>query len=89
MQADIIELPYKHSDLSMLIILPHECDGLDAVEAELSQINFSTIDNYLNYATNCDVTIPKFQIELTTPMLKPLINVKKSLSTLCLLLTIF
>lgn len=68
-------MPYKHSDLSMLIILPHKCDGLDAVEDELTKIDFCTIDNYLNYATNCDVTIPKFEIELSSKMLPPLIDV--------------
>lgn len=60
----------------MLIILPHKCDGLDAVEAELTKIDFTTIDNYLNYGTNCDVTIPKFEIELSTKMVSPLIHVK-------------
>lgn len=59
----------------MLIMLPQNCDGFDHIERELKHVDFSDIDNFMNYGTTCDVTIPKFQINLSSQLLSPLINV--------------
>jgi serpin B len=60
---DMIELPYNGSELSMIIILPKQNDGLKLVE---SKMNF----NYLNNAiTELEKTEPN-QVDLFLPKFK-------------------
>lgn len=36
LQAKILEIPYKGKDLSMMLLLPHEVDGLQKVKSYVS-----------------------------------------------------
>ncbi|XP_055686535.1 serine protease inhibitor 42Dd-like isoform X10 [Lutzomyia longipalpis] len=62
LNAVALEMPYKDSDLSMLIILPNEIDGLPALEAALGNKDLSEITQNL-YKTEVMVYLPKFKIE--------------------------
>ena len=69
--ATAIELPYKDSDISMMIILPNSKTGLSALESKLNQINFSEVSNSL-WSQEVNVEIPKFKIEFDIELNDPL-----------------
>jgi len=58
----ILELPYKGEELSMLVLLPSSIDGLSGLEAELTTEN---IDSWVNglEEQRVDVYLPKFKLE--------------------------
>lgn len=59
LKASAIELPFKQSDISMVIILPDSRTGLSALEEKLDKINF---DSYIFADMELqDVTMLKFQ----------------------------
>lgn len=68
LDAAALELPYKDSDLSMLIILPNSKTGLPALEEKLRGTTLSQITQAL-HRTQVVVKLPKFkaefQVELT------------------------
>ncbi|UCE38301.1 MAG: serpin family protein [Thermoplasmata archaeon] len=59
--AQIIELPYKGDDLSMLILLPTE-DNLDSLEESLSAESLNQLRSELR-ETEIEVYMPKFKLE--------------------------
>ncbi|AOP31669.1 serpin [Skunkpox virus] len=68
----MLELPYI-GNTSMIIILPNEIDGLDSIEKNLTDANFSKWCNDLsgNYV---DVSIPKFKVTGTYDLIEPLVK---------------
>ncbi|XP_016958552.1 antichymotrypsin-2 isoform X4 [Drosophila biarmipes] len=74
LDATALELPYKDSDLSMLIVLPNSRTGLAALEDKLRITPLSQITQSL-HKTQVVVRLPKFkaefQVELT-PVFKQL-----------------
>lgn len=62
LDATAIELPYKDSDITMLIILPNSKTGLSALESKLKTVNFEDISKNL-YSQEVNVELPKFKIE--------------------------
>jgi len=62
LDAKVIELPYKDSDMSMLIMLPNSKTGLSKLEADLKTVDISELKKEM-YKTEVDVSIPKFKIE--------------------------
>ncbi|XP_059615898.1 serine protease inhibitor 42Dd-like isoform X3 [Phlebotomus argentipes] len=62
LDAVALEMPYKDSDLSMLIILPNQRDGLPNLEKALSGKDLSEITSQM-YKTEVIVHLPKFKIE--------------------------
>lgn len=66
MDVQIVELPYKDTDYSMLIILPRKVDGLAKVESKFP-LNLQEIIGSLQKITVA-VTMPKFKIEQTIQM---------------------
>lgn len=61
--AKMLELPYVGEDLSMLILLPNELNGLAALEEKLSKENLSAWSASLAKKKDVVVSIPKFQVE--------------------------
>ncbi|KAK3103043.1 hypothetical protein FSP39_015992 [Pinctada imbricata] len=61
-QLSVVELPYQGNELSMVIILPDEVNGLDAVERKLTAKMLSDITEDLPEVM-VDVWIPKFKME--------------------------
>jgi serine protease inhibitor len=57
----ILELPYVGSDLSMLVLLPKEIDGLEQLESRLS---FESLKNRRRSLKNSEVIVflPKFRM---------------------------
>jgi serpin B len=68
-----LELPYTGYELSMLILLPRQADGLPALEKSLTAERLSAIESNLS-AGNVEVFLPKFkttsEFELTAPFRK-------------------
>lgn len=62
LDAKILELPYSNRDLSMVIILPNQRNGLKALEAKLASTDITTLTNAL-YTAEVNVALPKFKIE--------------------------
>ncbi|CAL1297712.1 unnamed protein product [Larinioides sclopetarius] len=56
-----LELPYKGENVSMLILLPNERDGLQDFEDSLTPERLEEIQRRL-YRTKVDVSIPKFKL---------------------------
>uniref|UniRef100_A0A6B2EHF1 Putative serine protease inhibitor 4 n=1 Tax=Phlebotomus kandelakii TaxID=1109342 RepID=A0A6B2EHF1_9DIPT len=62
LKATALEMSYKDSELSMLIILPNERDGLADLEKALGNKDLSDITKSM-YKTEVIVHLPKFKIE--------------------------
>jgi len=71
LDATALELPYKDSDISMLIILPNTRTGLAALEGKLNTIDLGDISTKL-YSQEVNVEIPKFKIEFDIKLNEPL-----------------
>jgi serpin B len=71
LDATAIELPYKDSDISMLIILPNSRTGLSALEAKLNTIDLGELSTKM-YSQEVNVEIPKFKIEFDITLNEPL-----------------
>ncbi|XP_017050323.1 serine protease inhibitor 42Dd isoform X3 [Drosophila ficusphila] len=62
LDATALELPYKDSDLSMLIVLPNSKTGLSVLEEKLRVTPLSSITQAL-HRTQVVVKLPKFKAE--------------------------
>ncbi|XP_076242565.1 antichymotrypsin-2 isoform X9 [Calliopsis andreniformis] len=62
LNAKFIEIPYKGNELSMVIILPNEINGLAAVEQKLQSVSLADILNQ-GYERDVQLFLPKFKIE--------------------------
>ena len=71
-QAQILELPYKGDELSMLILLPKE-DNLDSLEDSLNIDQLNVWRNRLR-ETRIDIYLPKFKFETKYFMAKDLVD---------------
>ncbi|XP_050092124.1 serine protease inhibitor 42Dd-like isoform X1 [Anopheles aquasalis] len=59
-----LELTYNGSDVTMLVLLPNERDGLAALEEKLPSLNLAEITSQL-YKQEVEVFLPKFKIEFS------------------------
>jgi len=59
--AQVLELPYKASGLSMVVVLPKAKDGLGKVEASLNAANVDKLMKSLGFA-RVDVALPRFSM---------------------------
>ncbi|XP_026726012.1 antichymotrypsin-2-like isoform X4 [Trichoplusia ni] len=63
LKAQLLEIPYVGDEASMLIVLPHDIEGLEDVLAKLAG-GYDLMAEYDNmYSTKVQVTLPKFKIE--------------------------
>ncbi|MEZ5246900.1 MAG: serpin family protein [Acidimicrobiales bacterium] len=58
--ADAVELPYEGDELAMWLIVPHETDGLEAVEASLDAESFANLRETAVEGL-VDLTMPKWE----------------------------
>ena len=63
-QLQILKMPYDGDRLSMLVLLPNENNGLDALEESLSIENLNLWQNQL-HSQKVEVFMPKFKLETT------------------------
>ncbi|XP_064483316.1 intracellular coagulation inhibitor 1-like [Ornithodoros turicata] len=71
LHVDIVELPYKGKDFSMVVLLPHERHGLHHLVSKLTASTFRTA---LTRLTEAEVKLkfPKFKLESEYSLVKPL-----------------
>ncbi|XP_011183020.2 antichymotrypsin-2 isoform X3 [Zeugodacus cucurbitae] len=62
LDATVLEMPYKDSDLSMVVILPNSRTGLASLQEKLKDFNLSDITQHLQ-ETKVIVKFPKFKAE--------------------------
>ncbi|XP_059225333.1 serine protease inhibitor 42Dd isoform X2 [Stomoxys calcitrans] len=61
-EAAVLEMPYKDSDLSMLIFLPNAINGLGSLRQKLQTVSLHEIMDQL-YSSKVIVNMPKFKTE--------------------------
>ncbi|XP_073847851.1 serine protease inhibitor 42Dd-like [Musca autumnalis] len=70
-EAKVLEMPYENSDLSMMIILPNDVEGLAKLEERLKGVDLNEISSKLR-TNDADVFLPKFHIEFDFDLKEPL-----------------
>jgi serpin B len=55
-----LEMPYKEGELSMIVLLPNDADGLQALEQSLTPANLHGWTAKLQYARRVILTLPRF-----------------------------
>ncbi|XP_005868773.1 PREDICTED: serpin B3, partial [Myotis brandtii] len=64
MQAKILEIPYKDKDLSMVLLLPNEIDGLQQLEDKLTAEKLIEWTSSRNMSmSHVHVHLPRFKVE--------------------------
>uniref|UniRef100_A0A1I8MEJ9 Serpin domain-containing protein n=2 Tax=Musca domestica TaxID=7370 RepID=A0A1I8MEJ9_MUSDO len=64
LESSALLLPYKDSNLSMLIILPNAIDGLSKILKKLTNLKLADIiSRNVKYSMSLDVHLPKFKAE--------------------------
>lgn len=71
LRARFIVIPYRNSDLSMVVILPDEIDGLSHVITNLNSFNYTRL-NITGSLQKIYVYLPKFKIESSIWLQNPL-----------------
>lgn len=80
LDAKALEMPYKNSDLSMLIILPNSRTGLVDLEEKLKSVSLHDLTSKMSsYKVNVDM--PKFKAEFEMELSDVLKSVSKSPGT--------
>lgn len=74
LNSKVIEIPYKDSDISMMIILPNKNDRLSTLESKIDKTKLGNLSKKLN-SQEVILEIPKFKIEFEINMNEPLIKV--------------
>jgi len=71
-ELQVLELPYKNKELSMIVLLPKEEDGLSNLENEMDFTKLNTWISNLK-STNVDqIYLPKFEFDIFTNIITPL-----------------
>ncbi|KAM7342520.1 antitrypsin-like isoform 6-T6 [Cochliomyia hominivorax] len=71
LDATALEMPYKDSDLSMLIILPNSRTGLVNLEENLKNVSLPSLTRRM-YPAKVIVDMPKFKAEFEVELTEPL-----------------
>lgn len=75
--ASAIEMKYKESNLSFVIVLPNSISGLPALESNLQTYDLAQIVDRMEML-DVDLYVPKFKIEFETSLNEILKNVRNS-----------
>ncbi|GLV39191.1 Serpin 42Da [Carabus blaptoides fortunei] len=67
LDCKLLEMPYEGNEVSMLIILPNEMDGITKLQEKIKDVDVVNIMQNM-YETTVEVSVPKFKIETTSPM---------------------
>jgi serpin B len=69
----VLDLPYAGKRISMTVILPKKIDGLAAIEKDLNADKLGTILKTLHHEKEVHVHLPRFKVEKSFELKKPLI----------------
>ena len=69
-EFQVAELPYKGGELSMVVLLPGQHDGLPALEAKLTRDALAGWLTQAQEVGDADLFLPKFRIETDAMMLR-------------------
>lgn len=75
LNAHALQLKYRDSDMSMIVVLPVEYDGLSALEEKMTQFSVAGVTQYLE-EERVEVFLPKFKIEYEVNLNEVLKEVK-------------
>ncbi|KAK4879302.1 hypothetical protein RN001_007448 [Aquatica leii] len=64
LDAKVLEMKYTNENVSMVIILPNQRDGIDNLEKKLADVDLSNITEGMR-SMEVEVSLPKFKIETT------------------------
>ena len=76
--VQVLSMPYKGNDLSMIVALPTKIDGLPALEAKLDAKIFESWTKKLSPTNDVMVSFPKFKTETNYSLGKTLIDMGMS-----------
>lgn len=75
LNATVLEMEFQDSDLSFLILLPAEREGIHELEQHLNELNLNELDRNL-HKNDVVVKLPKFKFEFRTELQDTLMNVR-------------
>nr|CAD7460344.1 unnamed protein product [Timema tahoe] len=78
LEAQVLELPYEERQVSMVILLPNDRNGLPNLEAKLTSEKLTEVLSQL-HSTEVNVSIPRFKLEDTIDLNSVLQEVTNSL----------
>lgn len=78
LKAKVLEMPYEGDQMSMLVFLPNERDGIKHLEQNIGKFDFANYDRNMN-KWEVDLSLPRFKIESTIPLTEDLKKVSHSL----------
>ncbi|XP_005177806.1 antitrypsin [Musca domestica] len=73
LDCSVVRLPYKDSDISMLIVLPNSKTGLTSLEEKLRTVSLKSLKPHLS-KDHVEVSMPKFEAEFEINLSEPLMN---------------
>lgn len=62
-EVQVLDMPYKGEELSMLVVLPKEIEGLSAVESSWTSEKYDGWCQQLKYIETVALSFPKFKLE--------------------------
>ncbi|KAK9737613.1 Serpin (serine protease inhibitor) [Popillia japonica] len=71
LDAKILKIPYMHSDIFFVIILPNSFHGFKNIESKITTTGFSTLEKDA-ILENIEVFLPKFKVETSMDLKQPL-----------------
>ncbi|XP_036333074.1 serine protease inhibitor 42Dd [Rhagoletis pomonella] len=72
LNCQALEMPYNNSDLSMLVLLPNEREGLKSLAEKLKSVNLVDLAGNLDYSEDVVVQFPKFKVEFEVELTETL-----------------
>lgn len=76
MKSQILQMPFKDSNISMLIIMPYDINGINRLEKKLKNFDLNEVAmRALRHEV--DVSLPKFKIESDINLKEPLMKVNE------------
>lgn len=73
LKSKVLELPYMHGNMTLYVILPNDCDGVNDVQHALKTFNLAEFNKIGTHRVN--VRLPKFRIVFATFLKQALTNV--------------
>ncbi|XP_060656321.1 serine protease inhibitor 42Dd [Drosophila nasuta] len=71
LKSRILQLPFEESDLTMLLIVPFEIDGLPELEMKLQQFDLNEVA-LKSVMHDCEVMMPRFKMECDVDLKVPM-----------------